>query len=531
MALRNSKIILCNGIKMDKGYENVVNYTEQQLLTLCNNHKIVSSNHYQFIRESGRILVNFPYSTCLQCNYMAYQNYDYSNKWFFAWIDDIKYVNDGACEIIFSIDVFSTWFSNTTITSCLVEREHVNDDTVGLHTIPEGLEHGDYIINSEKRCPVMEDLDIVVASQLDPVLNGQGELVGGTVAGGVYNGIMNGFKYYYFLHSTSGTLKNVLKAFAEDGKSDAILNIFLAPRDLLEKVDSTITDNGQIKESSSVKYTDWAPTVSSSTYPTKLTTLDGYSPRNKKLLVYPYCYMLMSNNCGGNIVYKYEDFIDNPGYEGICYFQLSSAITPGMSIFLYPINYRKQVSNYQDRMVAGKFPICGWANDSYTNWLTQTGINEVFETIGEGVVGVLTGNLGAGVSAIANTMDLYQEMEKRSMIPYQAKGNTSAGDVITSAGLNTFTAYGMSIKSEFASLIDDYFDRFGYKVNKLKVPNITGRKYHNFVKIMPIDECCEGNIPRKYLDQLNEIFRNGVNIWHSHDNIGNYSLNNEIITE
>ena len=150
MATLQSKIRICKGIKMDKDYNNVVNYTEQQLLTLCesNAHLVASANDYSFIRNKGTISTNFNFSDALQCNYMAFQNKDYANKWFFAFIDDVHYTSNGCTEIEYTIDSWSTFFSDLSISNSFVIREHVNDDTIGLHTVPENLETGEYIVDS-----------------------------------------------------------------------------------------------------------------------------------------------------------------------------------------------------------------------------------------------------------------------------------------------------------------------------------------------------------------------------------------------
>ena len=72
--------------------------------------------------------------------------------------------------------------------------------------------------------------------------------------------------------------------------------------------------------------------------------------------------------------------------------------------------------------------------------------------------------------------------------------------------------------------------KFGYKVNSLKVPNITGRTYWNYVEINKGDVIGFGEIPSVALEQINEIFYKGVTIWHNHANIGNYNLNNTIVS-
>lgn len=143
----NSKIILAKNIKLDREYNNVLSYSENDMLSLCqsNDHLVASALNYQFIRPTGTIMTQFTYAQCLQANYIAFQNPDYSNKWFFAWIDDVIYKGNKNTELTFTIDAWSTWYGKWTPRACFINRHHVNDDTIGLHTIPENLDVGEVI--------------------------------------------------------------------------------------------------------------------------------------------------------------------------------------------------------------------------------------------------------------------------------------------------------------------------------------------------------------------------------------------------
>ena len=102
MGLQNSKIIICKNIKLEKDYKDVINYTEQQMVTLCTTNAVAIDSTYSFIRsEKNVIKTSFSYEDALKCNYMAFQNPDYSNKWFFAFIDDVEYANDGTSMALF----------------------------------------------------------------------------------------------------------------------------------------------------------------------------------------------------------------------------------------------------------------------------------------------------------------------------------------------------------------------------------------------------------------------------------------------
>ena len=80
----NSRIILAKGIKLDRDYNNVLNYTTEAMLSLLrsSSHLITEANNYSFIRSTrNKLFVGFSYTECLQANYIAFQNPDYSNKW------------------------------------------------------------------------------------------------------------------------------------------------------------------------------------------------------------------------------------------------------------------------------------------------------------------------------------------------------------------------------------------------------------------------------------------------------------------
>lgn len=160
----NSRIILVKNIYIDKQYTNVLSYTENQMLALCRSqgHLIAEVTDYSFLRPTGSIMAAFTYEQCLQANYIAFQNPDYSNKWFFAWIDDVIYKGDKNTEITFTIDAWSTWFEHWTKKQCYVMRHHVNDDIIGRYTLPEGVETGEYICDSYERLNIFDDVKYII---------------------------------------------------------------------------------------------------------------------------------------------------------------------------------------------------------------------------------------------------------------------------------------------------------------------------------------------------------------------------------
>ena len=80
---RNSTIILAKDINMDKEYSNIIDYSENQIVSLCESqaHLVAKQQNYSFLRVGeNKINVGLSYATCLQANYIAMQNPYYSNK-------------------------------------------------------------------------------------------------------------------------------------------------------------------------------------------------------------------------------------------------------------------------------------------------------------------------------------------------------------------------------------------------------------------------------------------------------------------
>lgn len=550
---KNSIIMICKNIKLDKDYQNVLTYTEQQLYNLCYENKVDIANNFSFIQDvNNSILVPFTYENCLKCNYMAYQNPRYSNKWFFAFINSVDYVSDKTTRINFSVDVFSTWFEYWTATNCFVEREHTNNDAVGSNTLPESLEIGEYIIQSGKADVAgtldddTEDLHYIGIGDRYIVVAMTDWIPDLSIPQGVrvYNGIYSGLKYYLF--RSEADADNFITDMQNEFSSDPIASIFIVPRKLAYVSENAwSTPQGKNYEFAYYPYSDNAIKFGDGVYIAKPDHLDtNYIPVNRKLLTFPYCFLLISNNAGTVKEYRYEFFNGNT----YCTFDLYGAVIPGCSIKLYPTGYNiknpavvSTAMNNYEAIDAPKLPTCSWTNDTYTNWLTQNSVNNplnmiknVGSIVAGGAITLATGGTGAvlgGGMMIAGATGVFEQMKQKyehSLAPETAKGGSNQGN-LTYALYDTFTANRVSIRREYAEIIDDYFTRFGYQTNKIKLPNQIGRTYFNFVKIGAAEIIGYPNdkgLPADAMDQINNIYRKGVTLWHSHDRIGNYTGNN-----
>lgn len=538
MATLNSRVIIARNIKIDKDYKNVLNYSETNMLDLLlnQNHLVNQDTTYQFINVNNKIRVNFTYQECLQANYIAFQNPNYSNKWFFGWIENVEFKSNNCCEITYIVDAWSTWFSYWEQKPCYVIREHVSDDTIGLHTIPENLELGDYVLNARKEDfkPELSNYAICMAvtelpdESVPPYSNHRN-----------YNGIFGGL--YYLGFSNASNCETAIKIYDSQGKADAINSIFMIPNNMASYVDGnshewTVPAVGTctVKYLKAVSSADTIGNINTEV-PTKLG--NNYVPKNKKLFTYPYCFFNLTNNSGITEPYRYEDFsYDEVMQTRSIGFWVDATITPGMSIKAIPLFYKNENINYNYGIMGGKLPVCSYQSDVYLNWLRQNGLNSVFNVIG-GVIstagGIASGNIGSTAGGLSSTYNALHQYTIADMTPNQAKGNTNGGDVnFSDTGCGLFTIYKMSIKDEYAKIIDDYFSRYGYRINEVKMANITGRNIFNYIEIGHGESIGYSSgsvsVPSEYMEIINKACQNGVTIWHNHSNIGNYLLDNTI---
>lgn len=527
------QIYLCK-TPLENDYKNQLTFdTLSSQLSYFNSTIQKTFDNYTYIKKDNMIKVGANIDEIINCNYLFYQNKGFTDKYYFCFITRMEYDNENCTKIFFETDSYQTYLFDINYKRCFIEREHVNSDALGEHTVPENLETGEYIINSV--------VDVYSGSNTGNVCIMCSDLpdeikADTSIKFATYGGILSGC---YMLIPNAETVAlsvtNFCRAMDELAKADAIIGIFVIPSNLITSVtystynihidgDHYITTSlGLLGSSNS------ATTLGTSSSITSPTSLNGYTPKNNKVRCYPYSYFYVTNNVGSNIDYHYEDFVNNSAS-----FKTVGIVTPGCSIRTVPLNYKKlsdsnSMNSYNYGLAVGKYPICSWRSDLFINWLKENSYN-LGLTIGGGLLatagGIATGNLTATAGGAGTILTAIGQIYQHSLTPDQANGNTNTNDVTYSAGKIKATAYKMCVKSEYAKIIDDFFTMYGYKVNRVKTPNITGRPYWNYVKT--IDCNFDGDIPETDLATIRSMFNNGVTLWHSATNMYDYSLNNTL---
>lgn len=526
---------------------------------------------FTYQRKDGVIRFEANYDELVNYNYVMYRNDEFSNKWFYAYITNMEWKSPNTTDISIKTDVWSTWEFDIGFKPTLIEREHTNNDTIGANTLPENLELGEFVTNGNTRdFGLSNNEELMVVADVSMIENyGQNQTLtaswsSGSTPASYANGIPSGC-FHVVIGRGSIILPNVqnfVSVYDKAGLADAIQQIYVLP--------SNIVSSSAIQSGLTISTTGSAPAGSMSglsiissmikdvthmvvsTGIERPTSVDGYTPKNKKVLCYPFNYFNVSNNAGSIIPYHYEDFSLT---NNTATFEVEGVFCPSGSIKAIPRNYKRQSytssDNAYDFSINGaKYPICSWNSDSYTNWLTQNAVNmqtEFKSALVGGAVSTATnafhgaysaGAMGAGVGAIAGlaqtggaliSLARDQMLAKTSanFIPDQSNGNLNSGDINFAKRGSQFTFIPMSVKAEYARCADDYFSMFGYATNRVKLPNITGRRNWNYVKT--IGCYIAGNIPQGDMQEIKTMFDRGVTFWHNPATFADYSQNNDII--
>ena len=148
----NSTITLYSGVKLSNDQNDTFYFdSPSSQETFFNNLSRISvlSNQYRIEPTKNVIKIELPYSSVYKVNYMRFKNTSYENKWFYAFVTKIDYINETTSAITYEIDYIQTWFFNYEIDECFVEREHTITDRIGEHIEPEKLALGEYVLNGD----------------------------------------------------------------------------------------------------------------------------------------------------------------------------------------------------------------------------------------------------------------------------------------------------------------------------------------------------------------------------------------------
>ena len=522
-------------IGLDSNYENTLYFSSvaNKDAYFSNLSKITTVTSLSYTREHrGYIRVERPMSTMYNVGYMRYKNTGFENKWFYAFVKKVNYINNITTEVEFEIDVIMTWMGTFNLKQCFIERQHTASDGIGENIVDENIALGEYVCEGSSMTAFFGSYKIGFYKIFNPEYDAVG--IAGISQGTCLPLVVD----FYTLDSSGITalddrLNNQTSGIVPKNRIDEVLGMKLVPEHWCDVQDSE-------------------PPVDLFSVEKPYTTISGYTPKNKKLFTYPYKYLEVENCEGDNVGYKYEFFNTLPDdvSSGYAFFQImGTSCTPEVNIMCTPKDYNGEQYAWDDSVCMKNFPNIAWIVDAYKAYIAQRDSTIFGNAWAKAVQSAITGGMGgmiaggasgAVVGAVGGAVGGYvsgkmpiladqmnqglaKEMGYPTRFPSEIKGNTDSNLMVQSRNKN-FYFRKMCITKNYAKIIDDYFTMYGYALKTIGIPNMNARPNWTYVKTLGC--VVEGNLPTDDAANIESIFDHGIRFWKNHTNIGNYSLSN-----
>lgn len=533
----NTKIRLIRGCRLSDDYLNTIRFTTdaeqtQYFMSLDG----IMLDKYSFQRyDRGVLTVNVRIADLLNVDYMMFQNTDFVDKWFYAFVKKVEYVSNTVSRVYYQIDVLQSWWFNWQLDTCIIERETVENDFPGLHVLDEEVDLGAYV--DKAGYALLDDLDLQIRIQTtyDTSI---------TPSGGHWHqehglpgrdwGMFTGFNTVFFPYTEQGGRDAI--DYLQSWQDSRFVSVTVVPANRASitefSVGPTYTwDFGPPAVADGVELPNY-----------------GYTPLNNKLYCYPYREFVLTDLNGKNVSLRPEGFLNmNPKFKILC--DLYGAVASLKVVPYYygwtGIDFPVDNTDYSLTMLYDDN--VGYATDIFKNGVA---LKSAFGALTGSLPGVMNSytpsvepkyittnyaqtqfvghKLESGVNAIKTVGGAASSV---SPMPFISGGLNLANSLVNSAtnrsGANfvdNSSSLGVrfykqcpvlkinTIDSYHAKIIDTYFTMYGYKVNAIRIPNTRSRNRFNYLKT---SECNLKNVscPQDVAETVKSIFNNGLRIW------------------
>lgn len=567
----NSDVVLCRGVPIESDYR----YTLYFDSIAAQNNYFFSKAFKQFHNVSYQrerrnyITLEIPATQVYACNYLMFKNTSYGEKWFFAFVDSVEYVNDNVTDIHYELDMMQTWMFEYTLMQCMVEREHSVTDKIFENTKPENIGYGELMCGVSQNLlssrGLLGEYACVITSK--PYSSGDVPIK-----------LYSQFCPVYGYIGRAEDMNTIVQDFVRTGWQDAVLSVTVGNKLMAQGADETHFDMPKQVPKEDFKFVCYGVTsgIHDGEEQFKDQLPNGYKPRNKKLFSYPYNQLWVSNNQGTVNEYRYEDFkLDK---DGFFHMEVAASGISSPECVLYPLDYRGVAKYYDHALVLTGYPTVPWIGDTYKAYMAMNrnqienaiftqGANGLMNTVSAFLGGAMTVNnaadmlqaakadasnagqtvskttktglrqqamggifsaIGTAGTSVVDFMTSVWQVEAKlqdvSNIPPNVGGLSGAGSVTSALSRFDYSTYYMCVKPEYAEIVDKFFDMFGYNTCTVKVPNTHSRPHWNYVKTIGCE--IQGFLPQEAANIIKAVYDKGVTFWKNGDEVGNYTLDN-----
>lgn len=503
---------------------------------------IQTFENFQYIKKNNTIVVDGEVDKLYNCNYIMYQNNNFTNKWFYAFIDRIEWASNSSVRLYVSTDVIQTWFFDITYYDSYVDRCHSDTDVAGDNIVPEdfsGIGNGGYYqVGTQDLTPNM--LAIFSTTYTD----------GSPLGSEKINGIFSGSGYLtqpINISSGVATVNTWLGTMVRQGLANAVSRLQQYPAN----------HDAQVSYAKHPNHLDCIGNSGTT----------SYTPTNKKLLSGAFI--------TGYVMLYGQEMEFNPEYIN------GNSITVKIAVDQTTGTVGAVVNNYCTSQVTpmtltAVIPESTWAYNQYKNDYNlhsasntiyqrrmgyQRNLNQANANVGavQGIANTVAGAVdvanpltwvtGRGSQAVNQVVESAKQTYNQGAIAgWYEKGvdeitqdltaiseNYNAPAVGGVASSNIFLAanktamsYGFKVPPlDIVKRIDKYLTVYGYKQSEYRSINLHARASWTYIKTNGLN--ATGNFPDDDMNLIKRAFNNGIFFWVYSATYGNFSQSNGIV--
>lgn len=487
----NSQVQLFKGVPLNKDSEDTIYFSSVKEQDNYFNSAVTatfSASNFAFIKKDKQtIRVDAGYSDVYQSNYLRFNNTESGNKWFYAFITDVIYVNDGVTEIQYEIDVMQTWLPNVdyVLTQCYVDREHSSTDVFGENILNEGLDLGELIDEQIHELNFTPKYLAVMLAANDSII----PLIPTVVYNSYYDLIPCGYIIVLFDMGSESSLQTLPKFVSDASLTGNIMGCYTIPTGILSEVDlgafELTTDTTTYNAVYVKAIVADKETITIGRFADNVGHIDGYAPKNKKLFTFPYNRLLVTNSKGSQEEFKFENFKVGSDENAIEFMRYAS-LTPPMTACIIPKDYADRnggASTFHDGCkLKNKISMSISAVGGYTSDLYQANLMQQLPNVLSTVSGIAGASVTGGLSLVGTIQGGSQLISQLGQNDASTTKNSNPDNIDVANSLVSFDFFRRTIKASTAERIDNYFNAYGYRTDAIKVPNINARQGWTYTK-------------------------------------------------
>lgn len=461
----NSTIHLLENIPLTNAYIHTVDYSDRSVqLQDFLSYNVLTLDNYTYIRNNS-IKIEGQIKNLYAVNYMLFKNTNFENKWFYAFVTSVEYLNNETCIITYEIDIMQTYLFDFMAMPSYVERETVAHDELFASLTDEEIEIGEYMMKDYVHPDYFDSTRLFAIvgvsrkiSDTDPN------------AFEIHNNLLYGMPTLetYYLFTTAAQFVDFYNHYASNGNTEDLLEMVMFPNHFINLDDFATDAKGfRYLKSLDANNQPLSPRyafLSLNRAVKGQTAFQNYVPKNAKLYNSPFFKIVCTDLEGNSVEYSPEYFYTelnaqtgNPAASdpNKMYFMLTMPVNSIPQPQVMPQFYKSKDYLYNRSYIFigsafGQMPLL---TDTYAAWLAMNGsqLQNQFNILAS--TKRYVGQSGAQQSAIAtNTMlnaratNIGEQMIGDSAIYARgiASAASSAGGMLTNP-LGGIAGYGASL--------------------------------------------------------------------------------------